>query len=486
LFKHKFNNLLIKAGILTCLFYFVINVHAQTSTRHKTAFDLLLQLEYQKASEIISGESKKNAIDYYYLSLIASVELMVEQDRSKIATLLANTDTYLKELTNFNHEQAILVRAEIEMHRAIVYALNEQEFYAALSFRQSFVNTRTALSKYPDNKEFYKTAGIQLILLGSAPEKYDWILSLLGMHGDVNKGLDYLKSLNMRSSPTGTEALIWKSLLMNFVLHEGATATETLLNYYQTEKQYKLIALLAGILSIKNSNSEKAIELLQQKSMPVIASYHLGEALLHKGLYADALQAYQHYINNSKSIQLIKDAYFKSGLCALFLQNELQANFYFTQAKVKGNTTVEADKYAASVLSNNEPINLALQKLRFFTDGGYFNKAEEHLKRITQQDLFSEKDQVELHYRKARLKHKSGNISLAILEYKEVIQKSGSDSWYFAPNSALQLGYIYEEKGDMEKATYYYNLALTYKKHEYKNSIDGKARSALGQLNPNK
>jgi len=486
LHKHQFNKLLIKAGILTCLFYFVFNAQAQNSRRHKIAFDLLLQLEYQKAIELISAESKKDPFDYYYLSLIETVELMVEQDKSKIAPLLANTDNYLIELANFNHELSIQVRTEIEMHRAIVYAFNEQEFYAALSFRQSFVNTRTAISKYPDNEGLYKTAGIQLILLGSGPEKYDWILSLLGMRGDVNKGLNYLKSSSMLSYPAGTEALIWKSLLLTFVLHEGATATETLVNYYQTEKQYKLIALLAGILCIKNSNSEKAIELLQQKSMPVITSYHLGEALLHKGLYADALQSYQHYINNSKSVQLIKDAYFKSGLCMLFLQKESQAEFYFTQSKTKGNTTVEADKYAASVLSNGEPINIALQKLRFFTDGGYFAKAEEHLKRITPQDLFSEKDQVELHYRKARLKHKSGNISLAILEYKEVIEKSGTNSWYFAPNSALQLGYIHEEKGDAEKAAYYYNLALTYKKHEYKNSIDGKARSALSQLNANK
>lgn len=29
----------------------------------------------------------------------------------------------------------------------------------------------------------------------------------------------------------------------------------------------------------------------------------------------------------------------------------------------------------------------------------------------------------------------------------------------------------------------YFELALSYKKHEYKNSIDSKAKSALGQLN---
>jgi hypothetical protein len=69
--------------------------------------------------------------------------------------------------------------------------------------------------------------------------------------------------------------------------------------------------------------------------------------------------------------------------------------------------------------------------------------------------------------------------------YRETIELSGQDNWYYAPNSWLQLGYIGVEEKDPEAATYF-SRALEYKKHEYKNSIDTKAKSALAQLKKRK
>jgi len=59
------------------------------------------------------------------------------------------------------------------------------------------------------------------------------------------------------------------------------------------------------------------------------------------------------------------------------------------------------------------------------------------------------------------------------------------NSWYFAPNSALQLGYIFRDQADAIEARQYFEKALSYKKHVYKNSIDNKARSALASLERN-
>jgi hypothetical protein len=60
---------------------------------------------------------------------------------------------------------------------------------------------------------------------------------------------------------------------------------------------------------------------------------------------------------------------------------------------------------------------------------------------------------------------------------------TGENPWYFAANSALQLGYIAEAQKDKVMAKKYFEQALNFKRHEYKNSIDSKARSALEQLN---
>jgi uncharacterized protein HemY len=46
----------------------------------------------------------------------------------------------------------------------------------------------------------------------------------------------------------------------------------------------------------------------------------------------------------------------------------------------------------------------------------------------------------------------------------------------------LQLGYLLVEQKQVKEAKKYFEKALSYKKHEYKNSIDSKAKSALAQL----
>ncbi|MEX1238151.1 MAG: tetratricopeptide repeat protein, partial [Cyclobacteriaceae bacterium] len=55
-------------------------------------------------------------------------------------------------------------------------------------------------------------------------------------------------------------------------------------------------------------------------------------------------------------------------------------------------------------------------------------------------------------------------------------------NWYFAPNACLQLGYIFQSQNRMTEAEEYFRQALSYRRHEYKNSIDSKARAALAQL----
>ncbi|HEY8401534.1 MAG TPA: hypothetical protein VIK89_09745, partial [Cytophagaceae bacterium] len=81
-----------------------------------------------------------------------------------------------------------------------------------------------------------------------------------------------------------------------------------------------------------------------------------------------------------------------------------------------------------------------------------------------------------------RLHHKVGSINDAIDYYLKTIELSPPDTYYFAPNAALQLGYIYKRKSDKENARKYFQKALTYKNYEYKNSIDNKAKAALNEL----
>ena len=69
------------------------------------------------------------------------------------------------------------------------------------------------------------------------------------------------------------------------------------------------------------------------------------------------------------------------------------------------------------------------------------------------------------------------------MEYYMQTLKNGTGSrYYFAANSTLLLGMIYEERNEPEKAKAYFEQCLSLDNHEYQNSIDQKAQAGLDRL----
>ncbi|MBA4054525.1 MAG: hypothetical protein C0490_07430, partial [Marivirga sp.] len=241
-------------------------------------------------------------------------------------------------------------------------------------------------------------------------------------------------------------------------------------------------------LAVKNAQSEKALSLLsrfeeQQNGLPVYyADYLRAEVFLHKAEYLNAISSYRSFINHYKGQNHIKDANYKIGLCYWLNGNVNDATAMFKLARNTGKESMEADKYAARSLAEAELPHPKLTKARYFTDGGYYDKASEILESLTTNDLPTSRDQVEFYYRKARLAHKTHKMEEAKSFYLKTIELNGASSWYYAPNASLQLGYIALAEKDKVSAEEYFEQSLSYKKHEYKNSIDAKAKSALAQL----
>jgi tetratricopeptide (TPR) repeat protein len=212
------------------------------------------------------------------------------------------------------------------------------------------------------------------------------------------------------------------------------------------------------------------------------ANYMRGEIYLGRGEYLNSISAYRWFVNNYRGQNGIKDAHYKIGLCYWLNGNLNDAQATFKHARTVGKEASEADKYAARSLADPELPHIELSKARYATDGGYYTRAKEILESLTTAEIPTTRDQVEYYYRRARLAHKLNELERAKNFYLKSIELSGNESWYYAPNACLQLGYIVWSEGDSSMARSYFSKALSYKKHEYKNSIDSKAKSAIAQI----
>lgn len=457
------------------------------------AFDAELRAAYQHALNLqpedaminVPGDPSVEAA--YIASLAETIELLVTEDQEKFREyeerFLTRVDKKLKGATRDYQ----FLQAEMRLQWAFVYLKFGHEFDAALRLRQAYEIAESCREKFPDYIPIHKTTGLLRVIVGSVPDKYNWVLSLLNMSGTVSGGLADLRRVSESGSPLAIEAQILHALVEGFLLAKPAPALEDMQEVLATEKGNRLALFLGASLAMKDAKTDVALDMLNQLTadrtgVPLYyADYLRGEAYLHKGEYIDAVAAFRWFVSHQTGHNYIKDAYYKMGLCYWLNGNENDALAMFEEAKKSGKESTEADKSAAHSLAQPDLPNVKLSKVRYLTDGGYYDKAEAVLSEITSRDLPVRRDQIEYYYRKARLAHKTGQPD-AIRYYQEVIDMTGREHWYFAPNACLQLGYIYQSQNKIKEAEHYFQRALSYSRHEYKNSIDSKARSALAQL----
>jgi hypothetical protein len=453
---------------------------------HVRAYSLALNLQPDEALAIVEGNSSVE--DLYITSLAETIDLLITEDHTRFTEYEERFQKRLDQNVKSSQRDYQFLQAELRLHWAFVYLKFGHELDAALHLRQAFQIAEDCKEKFPDYLPIRKTTGILEVILGSVPDKYNWVLSLLNMRGSVSEGLADLDMIGNSDHPFSIEGKLLKALVQGFILQQTTPAYEEMKALLDEESENRLAAFLTASLALKISENEVALNLLTNltDSVPGLplyyADYLLGEAYLHKADYLNSISSYRWFINHHSGQNFIKDAHFKIGLCYWLNGNENDALAVFNEARTQGKEATEADKSAARSLTEKTPPNIKLSKIRYFIDGGYYKEASEMLSKLTSMDLLIKKDQVEYYYRKARLAHKTNNPEAASL-YKQTIDMTAQDNWYFAPNACLQLGYIYQSENKPKEAKEYFERALSYKRHEYKNSIDSKARSALAQIN---
>lgn len=489
--KSQENKLGLKRAGITCLFCFAVfsvclgqYIGQGPSFR---AHQLILDLKLDQARQLIGNS--QTAQDLWLLRYADAVELLTNGDERLLEKYEAEYNQTMGLLRNRKTSSAddLFAAAEIRLQWAFVYGFYGHFFSAAWNVKQAHSLVQECKQRFPDYLPIKRTSGLLNTMLGSVPDKYQWVLGLFNMKASVEEGLLELSQIGSMDSPIGRETALMHYLVQGLILQETEKAAAGSLLLATSATDHTLFTFVAALLAVKNSQSEDALSLLRKMDLTARSQiphrhYLLGEVLLHKGEYQSAIQEYTTFINTTAGTNNVKDALYKSGLCHLLSGNIPEANKSFNRAKATGTTATESDRYADRQLKETSLPNAKLLQIRFATDGGYYDRAQSLISTVTPQDLKSDKDRIEFTYRRARLAHKAGQPDDAKRYYLETIEQGRDHEWYFAPNSCLQLGYLYREAQDLIRAREFFTRALSYKNHEYKNSIDSKAKSALQEL----
>ncbi|MDH5379610.1 MAG: tetratricopeptide repeat protein [Cyclobacteriaceae bacterium] len=465
-----------KAGLIVCLFLFVFQSHGYQPTEQKWFYDGDFDII------IRNNKDTKEPLKQYYYSWALGAKALFSDNLSNYDAFSMEFERLTPDFEKSNSTWSKFLFAEYHFINSIVAMRREQELMAIWSFRTAYQGFHNVLLSNPDFKPAIKSLGMMELIIGAVPEEYKWLLDLLGWEGSVTSGAGRLTSLS--GNPTfKVEATLFLAMYQCFLLQRYDEALFLIHALNGESKGGEMLKLAHLVILAKSGNSTGILNYSDQNS-PFSYLYFLrAEAHLQAGNYKIAIQEYNRFLENYSGENLLKDVYYKIYVC-YFLQNDLKrAEFYKNKIAEKGKEILEADRYAIMQMESERGSNKTLLEARLAMDGGFYDRSDSLLNVFMLYYKSSDVNfQLEYRYRRARLFHLTGNVDKAIEYYLLVIENQGEKSYYFAPNSALQLGLIFSDRKEKDHAIRYLKLAQTYKRHEYKKSIDRKSRALLSQI----
>lgn len=489
--------------ILALLFLFLFQISRagnELTPGQVKAYDLVLQLRFDDARKLLDKEGKatEDHIVPYLEHYIQFLSIFISEDEKVFKSCSAGKETIIRQLEAGNagspwhlYSQAMFniqwafarmkfgeyTTAAVEMNRAYHLLVRNRDLYPG------FTPNRAAL-------------GLMKVLIGSVPDNYQWIASLLALRGSVSEGINDLKQITEAASTDANYPFLKAETLfmLTFITFNlsGAETDRAItgrlieLNHEMIQRS-PLLVYAAAVFHMHYGENETALDYLEKR--PAGAAYYpfhyldylTGLAKLNR-LDEDAGIWFLRYVNAYKGGSFIKSAYQRLGWIALLRGDNEGYHQYMFRVRHAGRTLIDGDKQALAEAESGRSPDVRLLRAGLLFDGGYYKQAGDMLSLLTPDDFTDPKDKLEYIYRKARIYHLMGQEPMAISTYRQVIDAGVNGPWYFAANSALNLGLIYEQKGDLRQAEYYYRKCLALKYSEYKSSISQKARAGLNRL----
>ena len=440
-------------------------------------------------------ETLPNGVRLFIDDYSDMLRLVTSDDDQLLASLGDQEDDRLDALKKLDDTSPWkrMLMAEVRLHWAFVKLKFGKEVSASWDVIRAYRLLIDNQKQFPTFLPTYKSLGTLHVMIGSVPENYMWVAKLLGLHGSVQQGQQELQ--RAQQDPIfGLEAHLVQLMVKAYVLKFNPADEKQLARLVGDHSDNLLLHFFGATIEQKNGYSEQALHYLMERPtgkaylpLPVIDNI-LGDIYLQKGEYGTAITHFDLFLKNYKGQNFLKDSHYKLFLCR-WLANEPDVRYHSLLQKTLavGRTTVESDKAAqkwaeAYLKKGASPNQKALMRARLASDGGFTDSALAYLRPYTEATLTSTPELAEYNYRLGRIYQRRNELDRAIPYLTRALTLSEPDQLSFGATAALQLGYIYQQKNDRTHARSFFQKALNFKHHEYKNSVDNKARAGLSQL----
>ena len=486
--------------VLLCCFCFFISTYAgkiyDFNATCQQAYQEIISLRLSNGQRLTAQarqENPDNLIPELLDSYADFFVLFFNEDPAELKIREPHFDIFLDKLDDGPESSPFYnyCRAIVLIQKACVEIKFGERWSAGWDFRKAFSLIKDNRKKFPAFVPNNMLYGPMQVVAGTIPDGYRWIAGLFGIKGSISNGMALMQ--NVINSNDGyaklfaNEAAFYYCYITFYIQNQP----EKVFQFIEQRKldlvNNHLLAYMAANLGINNKMNEYARSIIQNRNnspaylQTPIWNFELAYVQMRHLELPEATKNFEYFLSHFKGKFYVKDAGEKLSWCYYLSGNMAAANNARQMVLKRGNTDTDADKEASKNAKSGRWPNPLLLKARVLNDGGYNEQAIALLKTKTADDFTNATDKLEYTYRTGRIYDDMNYDDSAIKYYQSAIALGINRTEYYASRAALQIGIIYEKQGNKAVAIQYYNKCLAMANHDYKDSMDQKAKSGIAR-----
>ncbi len=460
----------------------------------KQAYAEIVSLRIANGQRLLAEEKKAhpdNLIPYFLDNYTDFFPLFFNEDIKEFDKKLPLKEARLAAMKIGPKESPwnLFTQAMLQVQWAAIHIKFGERWAAGWSFKAAFDLAKENQKLFPNFAPNKMVMGPLQVVAGTIPKGYQWLSNMLGIKGNIATGMKDLGAFMNNADQTAAIFKDEATFYYCYLKFHFENKPDEALQFIKTQKldvvNNHLFTYMAANLSLNNQQSAATKNYVLQRNMSAaympspVWDFELAYSKLYH-LEPDANLYFDKFLNNFKGNFYIKDSWLKLGWHYLLQGNMAEYNRCIIQVKTKGNADTDADKKALKEAKDGKIPHPVLLKARLLSDGGYTSEAYQILQGKQSADFATEEDKLEFAYRVGRIYEELGRYDDAIQAYLTTIKTGKERTEYFAARAALQVAAIYEQqKKNKPMAIAFYNQCLAMENHDYKNSLDQKAKAGV-------
>ena len=468
-----------------------------------SGLDDIYNLRFDEAESKFKQMQKSNPDDlkgFFYESVLYFYKALPSRDEKYYEKYLDLSETVIEKAENAldkneNDYDALYYKGLSHSYRSLLMlSLNKNLLKAASNGNDGYRILTALIEKKPDYYDAYMGLGLYKIAIGFVPEKFQWLLSLIGFEGNIKEGMDLLKTSFQKGTYTKVDSKVFLSI---FSIKEkedddgqSLTFSKELTEQYPASAVFKVFY---SVLLLQSGNPEEAISLAEdalkvntnsfQDEIIKSANASMGSAYFRLNEYGKAiphLEEYMKYVNAEDRYNVY--------LFTLGVSYELTGNRIKALEKYKAvrNNFInerdgELDKFfyrlaQERIVTPVRDYDLQLIKGLNLRESNKVNEAINTYLEIINSKMSdkynSDDDKIRLYFDLGIAYSYNKNSDKAIEYFDKCVLLTPETETWLVPASYFELGKIFDKKGNKRKSDDMFDKIFEYNDFDFESFLE--------------